>query len=818
VHKCYNFAFVKVYYTVRIKTILSTILLALCIAACKPCQTRSDYFVGTNFWYGPILASDGRGGDYARLTAELDSLKSIGITNLRVLAGADGPDGVDVKVSPVLHTAPGEYDEALLAGLDKFLKELEKRDMKAVLYLNNSWEWSGGYGTYLEWAGEGITPNTRTDGYGAYMQFVSKFITSEKAQELYFDHVRFMVERFKDSDAIYSWQIGNEPRCFSDDPAARDSFIEFLTKSAKLIKSIDPKHMVSTGNEGKMGCEADFELFRRVASIEDVDYITIHIWPYNWGWAHKESLAEDLPTAIANSDIYIDESMKLAEKLGKKITIEEFGFPRDGFQFTKGTPTSARDAYYSHIFDRVIASAREEGALLGCNFWGWGGLAEQTPGHIYWEQGDDYCGDPSQEEQGLNSVYMSDASTINIIRKANETLSNLVSAKVVMEHDWLFTDSEPYIRLDLCSPQSSSTSVEVAFVRDTTLMGQADTAHVDRQVYSLKASEAITTKFFAPLEPGFYQVRISVDGKNLHTFNIGVRPEDIVSEQSKQPDFDEFWEANLAELAAVPMKPVLTLIPEATTAELNVYRVEMEGIGGARIGGILAEPVKEGKYPAYIEYMGYGADVYNYWGGDNPEAIQFLVSVRDQGIFRDNERRYIDRGLASKEDFYYRGAFCDAVRAVDFVCSRPSCDSTRVFALGESQGGAFTWIAAALDHRIRAIAPAVPFLSDFEDYAKIVWWPMWEVYEQAESESIGREALMTTLSYFDVKNFTDRIECPVYMAFGLQDPTCPPHTNFAGYNMVRSEKQYMCVPTCGHGMWEVDAWKEARDKWFKKMN
>lgn len=42
------------------------------------------YFVGTNFWYGAILASQGEGGDRERLVQELDYLDSIGINNLRI--------------------------------------------------------------------------------------------------------------------------------------------------------------------------------------------------------------------------------------------------------------------------------------------------------------------------------------------------------------------------------------------------------------------------------------------------------------------------------------------------------------------------------------------------------------------------------------------------------------------------------------------------------------------------------------------------------------------------------------------------------------
>ena len=48
------------------------------------------YYVGANFWYGAILASEGEGGDRERLHKELDFLKSIGVDNLRILVGSDG--------------------------------------------------------------------------------------------------------------------------------------------------------------------------------------------------------------------------------------------------------------------------------------------------------------------------------------------------------------------------------------------------------------------------------------------------------------------------------------------------------------------------------------------------------------------------------------------------------------------------------------------------------------------------------------------------------------------------------------------------------
>ena len=70
-------------------------------------------------------------------------MKQIGIDNLRILVGSDGERGVTTKVEPTLQVAPGVYNDTILAGLDFLMQEMGKRKMVAVLYLNNSWEWSG---------------------------------------------------------------------------------------------------------------------------------------------------------------------------------------------------------------------------------------------------------------------------------------------------------------------------------------------------------------------------------------------------------------------------------------------------------------------------------------------------------------------------------------------------------------------------------------------------------------------------------------------------------------------------------------------------
>ena len=316
------------------------------------------------------------------------------------------------------------------------------------------------------------------------------------------------------------------------------------------------------------------------------------------------------------------------------------------------------------------------------------------------------------------------------------------------------------------------------------------------------------------LAPGFYQVRLA----DSLSFNIGVNPELVESPVDAPEDFDAFWEETLAELDRVPMDAEWTLIAEHSSELRKCYELRIPSLDGGIMGGRIYIPVAAGRYPVRLEYMGYGGEPYWHDPDANPDRIDFLVSVRDQGIFKGNQDRWIDRGLNSKDGFYYRGAFCDVVRAVDFVASLPQVDTARIVAHGESQGGAFTWISAALSPKVCAIAPSVPFLGDYEHYGRIVWWPVHEMYEAADAEGIDRSELLDMLRYFDVKNFTPRITCPVYMAFGLQDPVCPPHTNFSEYNNCPSaDKRWHCVPWCGHAMWLESSWRELKEEFLNQF-
>ena len=393
------------------------------------------YFVGTNFWYGAILGSEGEGGNRERLVRELDFMKSHGIDNLRVLVGGEGENGLLGKTEPNLQPEPGLYNDDVLAGLDFLMMELGKRGMTAVLYFNNAWEWSGGYTQYVAWANNTPVLVPRVDGWFSYNACAGEFVRNERAKELFFNHLRYIITRtnrytgikYIEDPAIFSWQICNEPRAFSSkEQDNKEAFAEWIAASAKLIRSLDPNHMISTGSEGFYGCEWDMALCERIHALDEISYINCHVWPYNWKWMRGDNMVADLDRSCANTKEYIDMHIDLGHSINKPVVVEEFGMPRDNMDFHKGSPVVCRDKYYTFVFDLILKDKEQNGPFAGCNFWSWGGFAKtNVEDHEYWAKGDDYTGDPAQEQQGLNSIFFEDRSTLNIIREANRRLGNL---------------------------------------------------------------------------------------------------------------------------------------------------------------------------------------------------------------------------------------------------------------------------------------------------------------------------------------------------------------------------------------------------------
>ena len=388
------------------------------------------YFIGANYWYGAIIGSKEL-GDRDRLIKELDLMQSLGIDNLRILVGAEGsPD--NSKVSPALQPEQGVYNEELLDGLDYLLSEMRKRDMYAILYMNNNWIWSGGMSQYLNWNGYGEVPNPFLEQYSwnEYMAYTAQFHTCEPCKEAYYKHVEFIMSRtntytdilYTEDNTIMSWQVANEPRVLVSEDN-EEAFAGWLNETVRLIQSLDSVHLISTGTEGKHGFFQNMDMFERLHANKDIDYLTMHMWPKNWGWYDPENEKETTDLSIQRAFDYMDEHVLIANKMNKPIVMSEFGFPRDSSSIKATSSTTNRNKFYNAIFDKVNKSANENGALAGLNFWGFGGYASKISENGVWKPGDDFTADPPQEPQGLNTVFATDKDLLEMIKISNGNMN-----------------------------------------------------------------------------------------------------------------------------------------------------------------------------------------------------------------------------------------------------------------------------------------------------------------------------------------------------------------------------------------------------------
>jgi len=388
-------------------------------------------FAGANIWYGAYLGAEAAYGNRARLGRELDRLQALGVSNLRILAGAEeGPLKNSIKPG---FRSKTQWNETLLQGLDYCLAELAKRDMKAVLYLSNFWEWSGGFGTYLWYAtGQYLDMTDSAHPWPAFPDHNASFYGSEAAVALFREHVQRLVGRinrvtsiaYKDDPTIMAWQLCNEPRPGVSEnvvAATRSAYLQWIRDSARLIRSLDPNHLVSLGQEGTTGMGGD-EAGVAEAHAE-IDYVTAHVWPLNWGWVDGKNLAGTWDAGSAKVAEYLKVHERIAHSLNKPLVFEEFGFPRDGEGYDPSVGTSFRQRYYAMIYAAVEASIAQGGPSCGSNFWAWNGEARAEHADHRFVDGDhDYMGDPPHEPQGWYGNFDSDTPMLDLIRAHAEKI------------------------------------------------------------------------------------------------------------------------------------------------------------------------------------------------------------------------------------------------------------------------------------------------------------------------------------------------------------------------------------------------------------
>ncbi len=280
-------------------------------------------------------------------------------------------------------------------------------------------------------------------------------------------------------------------------------------------------------------------------------------------------------------------------------------------------------------------------------------------------------------------------------------------------------------------------------------------------------------------------------------------------------DFDAFWDAAIAEAGAVD--PKIEMVPaEFQSAVADCFHLYYTSVNGARIHAKLLKPKHAvDPHPAVLMFHGYSGHAGDWVDKLGYAAQGFTVAAMDcrgqGGLSEDNGavkgwtlRGQIVRGVEDvPEKLYYRQVFLDTAVLTRIIMNMPDVDETRVGSMGNSQGGGLSLACAALEPRIKRVAIAHPFLTDYLrvwqiDQINGAYNELQEWFRKRDPMHKREQAFFTQLGYIDVQHLAPRIRGKVLLSTGLMDTTCPPSTQFAIYNKIQSPKEVMLYPDYGH--------------------
>lgn len=226
----------------------------------------TKYFAGSNSYWISFLTSD------ADVDLVMSHFAGAGLKIFRIWGFNDvtsAPSGGTVWYQQL--SASGSRINTGANGLrrlDAVVAAAERRGVKLIVNFVNNWDDYGGYSAYVKAFG-----GTKEGWY-----------TNAKAQAQYRAYIKEVVGRYRNSSAIFAWELANEPRCKG---CSTDVIYNWADSASAYVKSLDPDHMVTLGDEG-MGLPGGTSYpyqysegvdFVKNLAIKTLDFGTFHWYP-----------------------------------------------------------------------------------------------------------------------------------------------------------------------------------------------------------------------------------------------------------------------------------------------------------------------------------------------------------------------------------------------------------------------------------------------------------------------------------------------------------------------------------------------------------
>jgi mannan endo-1,4-beta-mannosidase len=273
---------------------------------------------------------------------------AMGLTVIRTWGFCDGV----LENGYCFQPKPGVYDENTFEQMDYIVYKARQCGIRLVLPLVNNWDDMGGMNQYVKWS---PTASSHDD-----------FYTDQWCKNTFKAYINCFLNRvnnytgvaYKDDPTIMIWELANEPRCQSDPSGV--TLQKWIDEMASYIKSIDPNHLVSTGEEGFYsggnGWMYDGSQGTNYITNHEsryVDVCSFHLYPDTWGISQAQCLT------------WIEEHVKDAhEAMGKPVYLGEFGWQVNRSAADVEQQTEKRNQVYTDWYNKLNETDAD-----GAMFW-----------------------------------------------------------------------------------------------------------------------------------------------------------------------------------------------------------------------------------------------------------------------------------------------------------------------------------------------------------------------------------------------------------------------------------------------------------------
>jgi cephalosporin-C deacetylase len=232
-------------------------------------------------------------------------------------------------------------------------------------------------------------------------------------------------------------------------------------------------------------------------------------------------------------------------------------------------------------------------------------------------------------------------------------------------------------------------------------------------------------------------------------------------------DFDAYWGAVDADLAALPAAPELEPMPLRSSPYYTCYAIKLTSIGPYRIFGYFSVPAGPGPFPGLLLTPGYGSVNHV---PDYIERVRYAVlqimhrgqRLADQP-FAATYPGLLTHRIADPASYVYRGIVADCLRAAEFLASRPEVDRSRIGVAGND----LALLTAARRPVFSAVQVDGALLYRLAEASRRTdVYPTEEINDYLRAHPERREAVERTLSYFCARAHAPRVTAKTQLAVG----------------------------------------------------